>query len=391
MRTHRHLRRNLVAAAAIAVGTLAAASPASAASCYPDASRLQVIVGRVVSTGLHCTDGANAPITPTGVAQASPARGLTITVSAGAGGAAELRVRAAADATPDSYNFPVFITLAGDERPDFRLVVVVTDEPSPRCSAKTSLEVRSDLGPALVPAGCTAPGDVGTLEVVAPPRHGTVRVADGGRGFRYTPSAGFTGTDSFTFRATNTYGSSPPVTIRLLVRKATVFELSAAYAAQVCAKAPAGTSCRAGNGRRTLGGPGTGKVSHRNWPAVTGVFLSALATEGSLYGGSLNDELLGHHGSDRLFGAAGNDILWGDQDPNNNTGRQSDVLVGGPGRDFIYTSHGRNSVRGGTGNDFIWAFYGRGTIDCGPGTDKVRLSGRAGAYKLKSCERRGAF
>ena len=35
-------------------------------------------------------------------------------------------------------------------------------------------------------------------------------------------------------------------------------------------------------------------------------------------GGPLNDELLGHHGSDRLSGKGGHDILWGDWDPKNN-------------------------------------------------------------------------
>ena len=84
-------------------------------------------------------------------------------------------------------------------------------------------------------------------------------------------------------------------------------------------------------------------------------------------------------------------MIWGDWDPENNNGRQRDSLNGGAGKDFIYTSHGHNRVTGGNGNDFIWAFYGHGVVDCGPGIDKVRLSGRKSAYKLRSCERRGKF
>ena len=83
-------------------------------------------------------------------------------------------------------------------------------------------------------------------------------------------------------------------------------------------------------------------------------------------GGPDNDELLGHHGSDRLFGGAGKDILWGDWDPSNNNTHQKDLLDGGPGNDWIYPSHGPTVVKAGAGKDYVWAYYGRGTIDCGP-------------------------
>ncbi len=193
-------------------------------------------------------------------------------------------------------------------------------------------------------------------------------------------------------------GASPaeltiPVTIRHLpTRRSTRRERDAEYRGRVCSGAPGRTSCRAGRGRRTIGGPGTGKVSHRNWPAITGVYLTFPgAGGGRLVGGELNDELLGHHGSDTIFGGPGSDVIWGDWDPVGNTSTQRDVLNGGNGTDFIYTSHGRNRVTGGAGNDFIWAFYGRGTIDCGPGIDKVRLRARRSAYRLRSCELRGRF
>ena len=101
-----------------------------------------------------------------------------------------------------------------------------------------------------------------------------------------------------------------------------------------------------------------------------------------LTGGALNDELLGHHGSDRIAGGAGHDILWGDWDPRNNNGTQRDVLRGGAGNDWIYPSHGRTTVLAGKGKDRVWAFYGRGTIDCGPGRDTVRVR-MNGAFRLK--------
>lgn len=104
-------------------------------------------------------------------------------------------------------------------------------------------------------------------------------------------------------------------------------------------------------------------------------------------GGPLNDELLGHHGNEKLDGRGGKDVIWGDWDPANNGTRQRDVLKGGAGNDWLYSSHGRNTISGGPGRDYVWAYYGRGTIDCGPGksdTARVRLEND---YRIRNCER----
>lgn len=164
------------------------------------------------------------------------------------------------------------------------------------------------------------------------------------------------------------------------------------YRARVCRTVPERTSCRAGRGRRTAGGDGTGKVSHRHWPAITGVYLTFPGFGGGrLRGAERADELLGHHRSDWISGRGSRDVIWGDWDPVGNSTRQRDRLSGGAGSDFIYTSHGHNTVHGGTGNDYIWASQGRGTIDCGPGIDTVRVRKHGSRYRLRSCERRGKF
>ena len=145
--------------------------------------------------------------------------------------------------------------------------------------------------------------------------------------------------------------------------------------------------CGPGNGRRTRGGGS--KVSHLGWPAVTGILwiVRPEATAGqSDHGTELNDELLGLHGNDTLNGGFGKDILWGDQLPVGNNTWQHDVMDGGPGNDWIYSSHGRNDIRGGAGNDHIWGHFGRGTIDCGSGWDVVHTK-RHSTYKLRNCER----
>jgi hypothetical protein len=159
---------------------------------------------------------------------------------------------------------------------------------------------------------------------------------------------------------------------------------SAEEAAAICAPARAGEQCGPGNGRQTSGGGS--KVPHTGWPAVTGVLWKVLDGRGhDKVGGDANDELLGHHGSDRIAGGTGSDIIWGDWDPSNNNSRQRDVLIGGPGNDFIYPSHGTTVVVAGPGNDFVWAYYGQGTIDCGPGKDTARVR-MNGAFRLKRCE-----
>lgn len=164
------------------------------------------------------------------------------------------------------------------------------------------------------------------------------------------------------------------------------------YRARVCRHAPDRTSCRAGRGRRTPGGAGVGKVSHRNWPRITGVFLTFPSFGGGrLRGAERTDELLGHHRSDWISGRGGSDVIWGDWEAAGNTTRQRDRLSGGAGSDFIYTSHGHNTVHGGRGDDFIWASQGRGTIDCGPGIDTVRVRKHGSRYRLHRCERRGRF
>jgi hypothetical protein len=149
-----------------------------------------------------------------------------------------------------------------------------------------------------------------------------------------------------------------------------------------------GVMCGPGNGRRTRGGGH--KVSHIGWPAVTGI-LWIIDPDGDGQGKTdngtdLNDELLGLHGNDTLRGGPGKDILWGDQLPVGNNTWQHDVMDGGAGNDWIYSSHGHNDIQGGAGNDHIWGHFGHGTIDCGSGWDVVHVK-RHPTYRLRNCER----
>jgi len=152
-----------------------------------------------------------------------------------------------------------------------------------------------------------------------------------------------------------------------------------------CGPRRAGEQCGPGNSRKTSGGGA--KVSHKGWPAITGILWKVLDSgRHRRTGGRGNDELLGHHGNEVIRGGAGKDIIWGDWDPSNNGTRQVDRLFGDAGNDWIYSSHGRNTIRGGAGKDYVWAFYGRGSIDCGPGFDTLRIK-LSNQYSVHNCER----
>jgi hypothetical protein len=159
---------------------------------------------------------------------------------------------------------------------------------------------------------------------------------------------------------------------------------------EVCGAPKQGEHCGPGNDRQTKGGGE--KVSHKNWPPVSGIlWIVKDSRNHKKIGGPDNDELLGHHGSDHIEGKGGKDIIWGDWDPKNNNGHQRDVLIGGPGKDFIYPSHGLTRVQAGPGADYVYAYYGRGTIDCGPGKDLVRVRLEGKPFKTRRCETVGHF
>jgi RTX calcium-binding nonapeptide repeat (4 copies) len=151
-----------------------------------------------------------------------------------------------------------------------------------------------------------------------------------------------------------------------------------------CGQLKANEKCHEGNGAKAPGGGE--KVSHKGWPAITGIYWQVEDGHNSKHSGTPdNDELLGHHGNDTISGLAGKDVIWGDWEPNNPSS-QTDVMYGGDGNDFIYPSHGLNRMFGGRGNDRIIAFYGHGTIDCGPGKSDFVQTRENGAYKVKNCE-----
>jgi Ca2+-binding RTX toxin-like protein len=133
------------------------------------------------------------------------------------------------------------------------------------------------------------------------------------------------------------------------------------------------------------------KAPHTGWPHIDGALIMHKYDESfPIYAPfrSLHNELLGGHGNDSIYAGDAGDVIWGDYKPSGQPTTQNDVLQGGAGRDFIYASHGRNTIDTGAGNDVVHGHYGYGSITCHSPQTVVFLShkGRKG-WTLNGCQR----
>jgi Ca2+-binding RTX toxin-like protein len=101
-----------------------------------------------------------------------------------------------------------------------------------------------------------------------------------------------------------------------------------------------------------------------------------------------HNELLGGHGNDTIHAGPAGDVIWGDYKPSGQPESQIDHLYGGPGNDWIYSSHGTNYIWTGAGDDHVQLVYGHGVVYCnGPGhkTLVMRKLPQNRHYKLIGC------
>lgn len=102
----------------------------------------------------------------------------------------------------------------------------------------------------------------------------------------------------------------------------------------------------------------------------------------------VHNELLGGDGNDTIYAGEEGDVIWGDSHPGGQPAGQNDLLHGGPGVDWLYSSHGHNVIWTGAGNDHLALVYGYGTIHCdGPGhkTLVMRKLARNRHWRLDGC------
>jgi hypothetical protein len=74
--------------------------------------------------------------------------------------------------------------------------------------------------------------------------------------------------------------------------------------------------------------------------------------------------LLGGYGNDTMYAGGDGDVIWGDYHPEGQPESQRDYIHGGPGADWIYSSHGYNEIWTGAGDDHLALVYGHGIVFC---------------------------
>ena len=155
--------------------------------------------------------------------------------------------------------------------------------------------------------------------------------------------------------------------------------MRAMFAAGLAALAIFGSTCIA-----------LGKASHADWPQIDVLLMNKQDQSRPLSGHpNANNELLGGHGNDTIHAGPWGDVIWGDYKPCCQPAKQVDNLYGGPGRDFIYASHGTNFIFTGGGRDEVHAHFGRGgEIHCESRGVLVYISHRSRPhYRLFGCHR----
>jgi VCBS repeat-containing protein len=229
------------------------------------------------------------------------------------------------------------------------------------------------------------------------PAHGSLALsADGG--FTYTPAANYSGSDSFTYRASDGTLTSGLATVTL-----TVTAVNDAPTVTVAAGGTCGTNDRSGtinltvgdvdsdaaaltlsadssntrlvpNRNVVFGGSGVARTltasseAGRTGSAVVTVTVSdgqATSFVGVTVwvGSSGNDTLTGGAAPNLLFGQNGNDTLTG--------GGGIDLLCGGNGDDTLSGGGGADSLSGGAGNDRLFGGPGADSLSGGAGNDRL--------------------
>jgi VCBS repeat-containing protein len=229
---------------------------------------------------------------------------------------------------------------------------------------------------------------------VAGPAHGTLTLNANGS-FAYTPATGYSGSDSFTYKANDGQADSNIATVSITVNPASQVYLSGGdlivngtAGNDSIAIAASGTGVSVSiNGTSYGTFYPTGKIKVFAGDGNDSVIVDSAVTRAvELHGEAGNDTLKGGAGSDSLDGGAGDDSLVavsGNDTLNGGAGNDilqsgsgDDVLYGGDGNDTLRGTSGRDTLFGGDGNDSIIGGSGSDTLVAGAGDDT--LSGGSG-------------
>jgi hypothetical protein len=204
---------------------------------------------------------------------------------------------------------------------------------------------------------CTGPEDV-VHEIVAGPANGSISGFDPDTGeLTYTPNAGFSGSDSFTYRGIGEAASAP---------QTVTIDVAAAPPGSTDALA---TSCR--GEAATIAGTAGGET--------------LVGTPGA-------DVIAAGGGDDLVRGLGGRDLICADEgDDAVRAGSGADSVHGGNGNDLLRGSKGSDSLRGDEGGDRL---FGQGGADRlfgggrGAGGATDGCFGGPGADSARGCDER---
>ena len=257
-----------------------------------------------------------------------------------------------------------------------------------------------------------ADGDSPSATLATGPAHGSLALGTDGS-FTYTPAAGFAGTDSFSYTASDGAATSAPATVMIgvvndapvvtavsggtcrddsihaagtLVLSVSDTETPAsglvisATSSEQGLVPPSGIAVSGTGARRTLSVSTADRLAGSATITLTvsdGDAGSSALAVGLVVGGGSDDVLTGTDGPDLIFGMAGADTLSGLGGADLLCGGNGDdVLSGGPGSDALLGGNGADVLSGGDDADVLSGGGGDDQLTGGAGAD--RFSGGMG-------------
>ncbi|MFD7032244.1 FG-GAP-like repeat-containing protein [Streptomyces sp. NPDC059917] len=195
-------------------------------------------------------------------------------------------------------------------------------------------------------------GNTLTASLVTGPAHGTLTLDPDGS-FSYRPTGAYTGSDSFTYKATDGTVDSNTATVTISVT-AGCHGLAATITGNGIVNGTSGADVIVtGNGNDAVSGNGGNDT------------ICTFGGNDAVSGGSGDDHLDGGDGNDALSGGSGDDVVLG--------GAGDDALSGGSGNDTVVGGAGSDTLSGGGDTDVC-----AGDANGGPalaGTDAIASGG----------------
>jgi VCBS repeat-containing protein len=258
-------------------------------------------------------------------------------------------------------------------------VTATNDGPTAAADAYSTTEdnVLTVPAPGVLGNDSDPDGNPLSAALVSGPSHGTLTLkADGS--FAYAPVANFSGSDSFSYRASDGSQQSNPATVTLTITASNDPPTVTVAAGGVCVGDDSGTI----------------NLTVADADTVTVLTLSAASSNPTLvptrnvvFAGSGSTRTMTVSAADNRAGNATVTVTVSDGQDSGTVdvavwagGGGNDVLTGGPGTDLIFARSNSDTLSGGNGNDLLCGDSSGDTLSGGEGDD--HLGGGSGGDRL---------